>query len=67
MSSNVPDIIEKKLSNTKQLDTLPGYLLHLRHLSAYCFAQPYVKDKEVLEIGCNMGYGLPVIAPFLCR
>ena len=67
MLRSVPDIIEKRLNETTQTNTLPGYLLHLRHLSAYYFARSYVKGKDVLEIGCNMAYGLPVIAPYLSR
>ena len=33
-----------------------------RHLSAYHFALPYVKDKDILEIGFGDGYGADFLA-----
>jgi 2-polyprenyl-3-methyl-5-hydroxy-6-metoxy-1,4-benzoquinol methylase len=32
------------------------------HLAPYRFASPYVLDKEVLEVGCNWGYGSHLLA-----
>ena len=33
-----------------------------RHLSAYYFALPYIKDKNILEIGFGDGYGANFLA-----
>lgn len=33
------------------------YVEYLRHFSAYLFAEKFVSKKDVLEIGCGMGYG----------
>lgn len=39
-----------------------AFLLHMSHLKAYDFAQSFCKDKKVLEIGCNIGYGTKILA-----
>ncbi len=44
-------------------DTVWQYLEYLRHLSAYAtLAEPYVRNKKVLEIGCGSGYGADYLA-----
>jgi ubiquinone/menaquinone biosynthesis C-methylase UbiE len=35
-----------------------------RHLSAYYFALPYIKDKDILEIGFGDGYGADFLANY---
>ena len=36
---------------------LSAFLLHAQHVAAYDLAEPYLHDKQVLEIGCFIGYG----------
>ncbi len=45
------------LERRKAFNTPAGFLLHLRHLSAYAFVRPLCQSRVVLEIGCNIGYG----------
>lgn len=34
-----------------------GYCIYLMHLAGYKFAEPWCKDKEILDFGCGSGYG----------
>jgi ubiquinone/menaquinone biosynthesis C-methylase UbiE len=38
------------------------YLIFLRHLAAYYFAQSYVDNLRVLDLGCGTGYGLTLLS-----
>lgn len=38
-------------------DSLERYLEYLRHLAEYMFAEEFVGNKSVLEIGCGTGFG----------
>ena len=38
------------------------YLMYLRHLAAYRFAQSWAHQRRVLDLGCGTGYGTALIA-----
>lgn len=39
-----------------------SYLMYLRHLAAYRFAQSMAEGRRVLDLGCGAGYGSIIIA-----
>jgi 2-polyprenyl-3-methyl-5-hydroxy-6-metoxy-1,4-benzoquinol methylase len=41
---------------------LSAFLLHAQHLKCYDFVAPYCSGKDVLDIGCFIGYGTERIA-----
>ena len=44
---------------------LPGYVdgsIELEHVHRYCFALPFVVDRNVLDIACGEGYGSDLLA-----
>jgi len=49
-----------------QFFSLEDYCLRLMHLSAYEEAAKLARDKKVLEIGCNTGYGTKLLSN-VCR
>jgi SAM-dependent methyltransferase len=41
--------------------TLEDYLVYLKHAAMYAFAQAFVADKRVLDLGCGEGYGSAIL------
>ena len=46
----------------KYRNNLAAFLLHAQHVKAYEFASSYCKGKDVLEVGCFIGYGSLITA-----
>jgi SAM-dependent methyltransferase len=67
-AESAPTAAEILLSR-KRTGTLPGQLLHLRHLAAYHLAATKFVDRgPVLELGSNLGYGAAFfssVSPYL--
>lgn len=42
--------------------SLTTFLIYLRHVAAYEFAQSYILGKSVLDLGCGAGYGTKTLA-----
>lgn len=38
-------------------ESLGGYCIYLMHLAGYRFAEPWCKNKKILDFGCGSGYG----------
>jgi SAM-dependent methyltransferase len=53
---------EHPLVFSDTFSSLPEYCLHLMHLRAYEEVAPLAKDKAVLDLGCNNGYGTNELA-----
>jgi len=53
----------QRVAKRTDWDSAEQYLGYLRHFAAYRFAENYVKDKRVLEIGCGTGYGSDYLSP----
>ena len=54
------------LMHIDRFASLEDYCLRLMHLSAYEEAARLAQDKQVLEIGCNTGYGTKMLSQ-VCR
>jgi len=54
------------LMHIDQFFSLEDYCLRLMHLSAYEAVAQMARDKKVLEIGCNTGYGTKLLSN-VCR
>lgn len=52
---------EHDLVKTIDFQSVEEFVLHLRHSIAYAQAALLVKDKNVLDLGCNIGYGSNVL------
>jgi 2-polyprenyl-3-methyl-5-hydroxy-6-metoxy-1,4-benzoquinol methylase len=50
------------LIDTENLRDENAFVLHLMHAFAYHKAADHVKDKKVLDLGCNTGYGSNILA-----
>ena len=46
---------------SKYKNDISAFLLHMSHLKSYYFAQSFCKEKRILDIGCNIGYGANVL------
>ena len=44
--------------------SLGGYVIYLMHAASYRLAEPYCRDRRVLDLGCGSGYGSARIAAF---
>jgi SAM-dependent methyltransferase len=55
-------IEEHPLIEAESFNSIGTYVLHLIHLRAYEEAARLVEGKTVLDLGCNLGYGLKVLA-----
>lgn len=53
----------QRVAKRSDWDSPEQYLGYLRHLAAYRFAENYVRDKQILEIGCGTGYGSDYLSP----
>lgn len=53
---------EHPLVDDRNFKTLEEYVLHLMHLKSYKEACEYCRDKDVLDWGCNIGYGMEILA-----
>lgn len=42
--------------------SLGGYVIYLMHAASYRLAEPYCRDRRVLDLGCGSGYGSAQIA-----
>lgn len=47
---------------TEQFETEEQYALHLIHTYAYIQASRFAKNKRVLDLGCNVGYGTRILS-----
>ena len=66
------ELLEKEYRESFRLTTerssgrvgpsVAGFLLFARHLVTYELILPYVNGREVLEVGCNLGYGSRFLA-----
>lgn len=45
------------VKDKKEFETIEEYIEFLRHFASYLFAEEYVTDNDILEIGCGNGYG----------
>jgi 2-polyprenyl-3-methyl-5-hydroxy-6-metoxy-1,4-benzoquinol methylase len=50
------------LVDDQSFPSIEGYINHLIHLKAYDEAARFVAGKAVLDVGCNAGYGIEVLA-----
>jgi SAM-dependent methyltransferase len=57
-------IEEHPLIRDRDFHTVEQYVPHLMHIRAYEEAARFVKGKDVLDLGCNNGYGLKILQPF---
>ncbi len=53
---------EHPLVNDHTFKKIEEYVLHLMHLKSYEEACEYCRDKDVLDWGCNIGYGMEILA-----
>jgi len=53
----IDDLSKGRVTAKRKWESKEEYIEYLRHLAAYNFAKNYVKEKNVLEIGCGTGYG----------
>jgi len=51
-----------ELIQTNNFQTIEQYCLHLIHQKAYLEASIFAKDKIVLDLGCNIGYGTNILS-----
>jgi len=51
-----------ELIQINNFKTIEQYCLHLIHQKAYHEASIYAKDKIVLDLGCNIGYGTNILS-----
>ena len=49
---------------SKYQNDVSAFLLHMSHLKSYQFAESFCKEKNILEIGCNIGYRTKILAKF---
>jgi 2-polyprenyl-3-methyl-5-hydroxy-6-metoxy-1,4-benzoquinol methylase len=49
--------LDGRISNQEEWTSLAYYLLFLRHMKAYLYAEQYCEGKIVLDYGCGNGYG----------
>ncbi|CEA12804.1 class I SAM-dependent methyltransferase [Methanobacterium formicicum] len=48
----------------KNWNSIEKYIEYLRHFKAYQFAKDYIKNKNILEVGCGNGYGTHYLASY---
>jgi protein-L-isoaspartate O-methyltransferase len=53
---------EHPLVPTQSFASIESYVLYLIHLAAYECAASMAKDKTVIEVGCNTGYGTAIVS-----
>lgn len=58
---------EIKQSHERADDTLANNVTYQRCLYAYDFAIPYITGKNVVDIGCGLGYGTSLMAAYADR
>lgn len=51
-----------EIIRTEKFRTIENYCLFLIHLKAYREAESFARDKIILDLGCNTGYGTKVIS-----
>lgn len=54
--------VQHPLVDDQSFPSLEAYVSHLIHLKAYEEAARLIAGKAVLDVGCNVGYGLQVLA-----
>jgi SAM-dependent methyltransferase len=47
--------------------SIEDYVIYLMHIATYRFAEPFVKDRRVLDYGCGSGYGSARMAQTAAR
>ncbi len=50
-----------ELIDAQNFDSNKSYVLHLIHKKAYEKASEFTKEKTVLDLGCNTGYGSHIL------
>lgn len=64
--TDIPDVVRLQAEEHPLIDkepaTPPELCLHLMHLKAYDAAKEFGRGKDVLDLGCNTGYGTVQLA-----
>ncbi len=53
---------EHPLVEDRFFKTIEEYVLHLMHMKSYDEAREICRGKDVLDWGCNVGYGMEILA-----